>query len=312
MELAFNKIIVDSRHAAIGTSTSFDITLPQTLNLGQDAVMYVTDVCLTNTFSSFGDANGSLDNTFYWIERIGDANAVETYLNRAVLDATIAYEAFTLATELQTKMNAATVFSQGNYTVSYDVDRGVINIARPQEANTVNSFTLANDDLLQTPEFQASAIAATTSAKTPYVLNYSRPRSCMKNFGLGTRSTENSQWSDLQALLESDASLSVDLNTGAIDVRRDAAVYLHNTTLTNFKSLGPSGSRTCIAKIPVLSGYGSVLYHQHAGSILDCTPVGGVSLSTINFDLRSSSNQPLSLRGGHISVTLLFGQHPMT
>ena len=48
-------------------------------------------------------------------------------------------------------MNAATVFSQGNYTVSYDVDRGVINIARPQEANTVNSFTLANDDLLQTP-----------------------------------------------------------------------------------------------------------------------------------------------------------------
>ena len=35
MELAFNKIIVDSRHAAIGTSTSFDITLPQTLNLGK-------------------------------------------------------------------------------------------------------------------------------------------------------------------------------------------------------------------------------------------------------------------------------------
>ena len=132
MELAFNKIIVDSRHATIGTSTSFDITLPQTLHLGQYAVMYVTDVCLTHTFSSCGDANGSLDNTFYWIERIGDADAVEPYLNRPVVDATIAYAAFTLATDLQTKMNVATVFSQGNYTVSYDVDRGVINIARPQ------------------------------------------------------------------------------------------------------------------------------------------------------------------------------------
>ena len=100
MEIAFNKIIVDSIHAAIGTSTSFDLTLPQTLNQGQDSVMYVTDVCLTHTFSSFGDAHGSLDNTFYWIEHIGDANAVETYLNRAVLDATIAYNAFTMATEL--------------------------------------------------------------------------------------------------------------------------------------------------------------------------------------------------------------------
>ena len=133
----------------------------------------------------------------------------------------------------------------------------------------------------------------------------------MKNLGLGTRSTENSQWSDLQALLSGDASLSVNANSGAVDVRRDAAVYLHSTTLTNVKVLGPSGSRSCLAKIPATSGYGSVLHHQHPGSILDCVPCGGTTLNTIDVDIRNSSNEPLSLRGGHISFTLLFAPRPL-
>ena len=311
MDLSYNKIIVDSRHAAAGNNTNFSITLPETLSLPPSAVLYVTDVCLTHTFSTLGGTGGTISDQFYFIERIGDSQSTETYLNRATLDATISYEAFTLASEIQTKMNAASVLPGASYTVTYDIDRGVINVTRPQESATTNSFLLANDDLLQTPEFQNSAITASGTSKTPYTLNYDRLNSCMKILGLGNRSTENSQWSDLQALLTGDASLSVSANSGAVDVRRDAAVYLHSTTLTNFKVLGPSGSRSCIAKIPVISGYGSILYHQHAGSILDCVPCGGVSLNTIDFDIRNSSNEPLSLRGGHMSFTLLFAPHPL-
>ena len=50
MDLPFTKIIVDSRHADAGTSESFEITLPETLSLPQQAVCYVCDLQVTNTF----------------------------------------------------------------------------------------------------------------------------------------------------------------------------------------------------------------------------------------------------------------------
>ena len=64
MGLPFNKIIVDSRHAAAGDSSNFQVSLPETLTLPQHAVCYVCDLQITNTFSSTDPSN----NTFYWIE----------------------------------------------------------------------------------------------------------------------------------------------------------------------------------------------------------------------------------------------------
>ena len=64
MDLPFNKIIIDSRHAAAGNSSNFQISLPETLTLPQHAVCYVCDLQITNTFSSTDPSK----NTFYWIE----------------------------------------------------------------------------------------------------------------------------------------------------------------------------------------------------------------------------------------------------
>ena len=52
MDLPFSKIIVDSRHADAGTSSSFEISLPETLSLPHDAVADVCDLQVTNTFAS--------------------------------------------------------------------------------------------------------------------------------------------------------------------------------------------------------------------------------------------------------------------
>ena len=140
MDLPYNKIIVDSRHVAAGNNTNFSITLPESLTLPQTAVLYVTDICVTHTISTFGGTGGTINNQFYFIERLGDSTSTETYLNRASLDATKSYEAFTLATEIQNKINAVSVLPGGTYTVTYDIDRGFINVSRPQESGTTNSF----------------------------------------------------------------------------------------------------------------------------------------------------------------------------
>ena len=82
--------------------------------------------------------------------------------------------------------------------------------------------------------------------------------------------------------------------------------------LTNYKCVGPAGGRSILARVNVTSGYGSVLHQQHSGHILDYTPCGGVTLPTVRFfELRNADNEPVDLRGGHVSFTLLFAAAPL-
>ena len=139
-------------------------------------------------------------------------------------------------------------------------------------------------------------------------MNYRNPKSAMSLFGLGHRSSENVSLSTLVAL---NNILGNDHNTGALDLRANHCIYLHSPTLTNHKVLGPEGSRSCIARIAVNSGYGSILTHQHSGHVLDLIPCGGVTLRTIDFDLRKANHQPVDMRGGHVSFSIVFSASPL-
>ena len=108
MDLPFNKIIVDNRHAANGDANNFDITLPASLTLPPNAVCYCTDIAIPHMFPSMG-SGPSLRNTFYCVERVGDASSSLDYLNRAVLDEANTYTAIGLAADIQQKVNAASV-----------------------------------------------------------------------------------------------------------------------------------------------------------------------------------------------------------
>jgi len=308
MDLPFNKLVVDSRHAASGDASSFDITLPESLTLPPSAICYCTDITIAHLFASMG-SGPSLRNTFYWVERFGDTSSSLDYLNRAVLDDAKTYSAIALAAEIQQKMNAASVLA-GGYTVTYQEDSGTMSITRPSEAATVNSFWLVDDDLMQNASFQQLFSTATTPALTPYTLNFAQPASCMQLLGLGHRSSMNTSYTTLyMATLQT--SLLTEINTGAVDIRRTHSLCLHSPNLTNYKCIGPAGSRSILARVPVTSGYGSILHQQHSGHILDYTPCGGVTLQTIRFELRNADNEPVDLRGGHCSFTLLFATAPL-
>ena len=85
MDLPFSKLVVDSRHAANGDASSFDITLPESLTLPPSAVCYCTDITIAHMFLSTG-SGPSLRNTFDWVERFGDTSSSLDYLNRALID----------------------------------------------------------------------------------------------------------------------------------------------------------------------------------------------------------------------------------
>ena len=143
MDIPFTKVIVDSRHAASGTSTNFDISLPETLVLPPNAAVFVTDVVISNTMPSLGSGSGSLRHMFYFIERVGGL----TFLNRAHLDDSKMYNAISFASEIQDKMNGASIAPAADYTVLYDPDLGALKFTAASNA----TFFLANDDLLADP-----------------------------------------------------------------------------------------------------------------------------------------------------------------
>ena len=300
MDLPFSKIIVDSRHADAGASSSFEISLPETLTLPHDAVAYVCDLQVTNTFSS----TNKNKNTFYWIEQGLGQNS----LNRVVLT-TKSYTPESLATELQTRMNESSIFRPTpGYVVTFEEDLGALKILRASTAD--KTFILANDDLLQ-QLFSNNVLFQTyddVNGIQPWTMNYTNPKSAMSLLGLGARSSENITLFDL-------LSLGNDLGnthfTGALDLRANHCIYLHSPSLTNYKVLGPAGSRSCIARIAVNNGYGSILTHQHSGHPLDYIPCGGVTLRTLSFEVRNANNEVVEMRGGHVSFSIIFNATPL-
>ena len=258
------------------------------------------DLQVTNTFSS----TNKNKNTFYWIEQELGQNS----LNRLVLT-TKSYTPESLATELQTRMNESSIFRPTpGYVVTFEEDLGALKILRASTAD--KTFILANDDLLQ-QLFSNNVLFQTygdVNGIQSWTMNYTNPKSAMSLLGLGARSSENITLFDL-------LSLGNDLGnthfTGALDLRANHCIYLHSPSLTNYKVLGPAGSRSCIARIAVNSGYGSILTHQHSGHPLDYIPCGGVTLRTLSFEVRNANNEVAEMRGGHVPFSIIFNATPL-
>ena len=159
------------------------------------------------------------------------------------------------------------------YTVVNEHDTESMRSATTETAN-LDSFFILTDDLLATPELQSTLVCKTGPALVDWVPDYNRLQSAMQFIGHGHGSTHNIPWVGLQNLLAPDNRIFVSEHSGCVDVRRCHCVYLHSSTLTNYKCVGPAGSRTCLAKIPVTSGSGSVLTYSHSGNLLDNTPCG--------------------------------------
>ena len=202
------KILVDNRAATAGTSESFQVSLPETLHLNPDIVMYVNAATCTNTFLPTGTVVGSQRNAVYFLESQGGAAMV---LNRAILPERT-YDAEELASALQDAMNAVSWIS-GDYTCTYNVQKQTISISRP---TSDQSFFMANDDLLSDPAFQAM-VDPRTALFEAYDLDFNNTKSAHELLGLGKGSSVNTKTAQMPAIMDQQ-DLAYTFETGAIDV----------------------------------------------------------------------------------------------
>ena len=294
------KILVDSRASTTGTSESFQVSLPETLHLNPDIVMYVNSATCTNTFLPTGTVVGSQRNAIFFLERERGSAMV---LNRAVLPERT-YDAEELAAALQTAMNDAAWLSS-DYTCAYNVEKQTITISRP---SSEQSFYIVNDDLLSDPAFLA-LVDPRTSNFEAYDLDVNK--SAHELLGLGKGSSVNTKLAQMIAIMDQQ-DLAYTFETGAVDVRRVNNVYVHSQALSNRNVISlMAGARTTICKIPVLGQVGDVLHRAHSGHHLDFIDVGNKMLTTLDFEVRDAQNRLLNLRGGTLTLELLFAQRPI-
>ena len=187
------KILVDCRAATTGTSESFQVSLPETLHLNPDIVMYVNSATCTNTFLPTGTVVGHQRNAIYFLER---QRGAATILNRAILPERT-YDAEELASALQDAMNAVSWIS-GDYTCTYNVQKQTISISRP---TSDQSFFMANDDLLSDPAFQA-LVDPRTALFEAYDLDFNNTKSAHELLGLGKGSSVNTKTAQVVTVMD--------------------------------------------------------------------------------------------------------------
>lgn len=91
-----------------------------------------------------------------------------------------------------------------------------------------------------------------------------------------------------------------------VDLRRSHSIFVHSPSFGAYNSIGPRGTRTIMAKVPVDVAYGGLVQWKGGISEHDFTEIGVRSLNVLTLELRDTSGLELDLDGTHWSCTLLF------
>ena len=233
----------------------------------------------------------STNDTMYLIE-----NGTTT-VSRAVKLPHAAYDADSLATQLQTALNGAGEVTPGQYTVNRVVsaDSSVVSsgsaTARLFQIQLSGGahFYIPDDHTLQSDTFYNTEWLAHGGA--PYDLT--NPPSTNELFSFPNSTINTSQTSTL------------------VDLRSKHALYLHSTTVGNMGSMGSTGAmRTCIAVMPCTVGYGNIFVYVGSGNPHDYIEPGTKSPKRISLEVRSSSGDLVDFQGGRYIAVFVLGTKP--
>ena len=232
-----------------------------------------------------------------------------------------------LATEIQTKMNAVSFFGPNAYTVSYStsLQTMTISVGFPGDPvyTTYHGFQILSSKILKDSGFRAygeqrqlynnNGVAFPSSLPTAYDVDWSDVQDASGLLSLDFDKTQGEAVSSLMTRIQNNGiayEWPKTQGTGTVDVRNVHTLYLHSNALSNFSTIGPSGSRTTLARLPVTSLSGGVIFKQHSGHAHDYNDCSGKMLRVLDFSLRNSQNQVVDLFGGSCSFELVFAPIP--
>jgi hypothetical protein len=288
MSVAVRKIIVDSRAFLNNAPASLGIfELPEDIQLYGNEALYLQSFHCVASWLSVDSTN----DTMYLVE-FGT-----TTVNRTIMIPDAAYDADSLATQLQNELNGSGKTVSGTYTVTRVVSSNpdvVTSASATARLYTISlsggkQFWIPDDSYLEDPNWYANTWLSGGGA----AYNVANPPSTNELFSFPGPFADTSLTSTL------------------VDLRSKHALYMHSTTIGEMGSMGSTGAmRTCIAVMPVIVGYGCVMIYLGSGNPHDFIEPGTRSLKRLSLEIRSSSGDLVDFQGGRYIAVFVVGTKP--
>ena len=221
MTLPTKKIYIDTRFKTktSNSNSDFTIQLPKTVQLPKNTVFYIENFVCSNAFYA---VETGINDKFY-------CRIYNTYYIITITPSN--YNGITFASELQTKLNAASVHF---FTVVFNINRNNITIT-PESGIAFYAFT--ENDL---------SSYCNNSWTGP---NYNSQASNSTNDILNNNLDETSQ----------QYANAKPYTSGSLELLCFRNIYITSGNLSSFTSIGARGESNIIKKIPVSSSFGYLI-----------------------------------------------------
>jgi len=280
--LPIKKIYIDSRHKTPDSvsDSNFKIELPYTLQMPDNAVFFVTDVCIPHVWKTIEeDVNDRLYFRYTSVELLGAPATSATSKNSVIkLPAGIYAKGDTLATAIQQALTQHTI---GNiiWSVAYNESQYSITIAC---SGPRASFKFYTDN-------EIASLGASGAWVGGYSVDPNNPMTA----------------NDIVKVVVP-MSESTNMTTDFVNLQSINNVYITSPNLGSFDTVAPF-SNNVIKKVPVTVPYGYMIVDQIMSSedALNCSRQ---TLKTLEFHIRDGRGRYINLHGMHITFSIVFNK----
>ena len=278
--LPLKKIYIDSRDRTVDSksASNFKIELPNTVQMPENTVFFVTDVCVPHVWKTVEE--GFNDSLFLSYVVLGvDGSLTEKF--RVVVLEEGNYTLPELSAQLQTKLNAIrepSDVSQISFTVSNDLKNQTLTI----------SITASNDDV--------SFRLYTDAEVIKEIRNY------WTTVDPGNLQSANDIITHVKPMVRNST-----FTTGFVNLNHINNVYITSPNLGSFDTLA-TFSNNVIKKVPVNASYGYMVVDQvmSTNDFLNCSRQ---TLRTLEFHLRDGRGREIDLKGMYITFSIVFNKY---
>jgi len=278
--LPVKKIYVDSRHRTADSveASNFKYEIPYSLQLPDNTVFFVTDICIPHVFRLIEqDVNDRLYYTYY-CNMTGQGETIFAFYNFVNLPAG-GYTGTNLAITIQSLMNGAVEPGANiSFTVTWDATAYSINVVSAG-ANAGFKF-LTDGEVVASKSLFDSNLDPSNTKSANDILKISTP----------TR------------FYDSGITFASDF----ISLQPIHNVYITSPNLGSFDTIAPF-SNNVIKKVPVTVPYGYMIIDQNSttNDFLNCS---NQTIRTLDFHLKDSRGRYINLHGMNVSFSIVFNK----
>lgn len=288
--LPIKKLYIDSRDRTPDSksASNFKIELPNTVQMPDNTVFFVTDVCIPHVWQTIE-------------ENFNDKLYLYYHTPSGSLPAQLA---------VSNSQYVVIKIPEGNYTLASleTTLPTLLTNALNATARSFTSFVVSSDALNQ------SLTISMTGSSTYVWFKFLTDREVSTTYSSITWGGESFDRSNPQSANDifkfvKPMEVNATLNTGFVNLNHINNVYITSPNLGSFNTIfAGRGDNNIVKKVPVLVNYGYMIVDQvmSTNDYLDCSKQ---TLQTIEFHLKTAKGDYIPLHGAHVSFSIVFNRY---